>query len=147
MTRLRLVEERDLATLVVMGADMFAGSSFSPLTYSPTKVDAFVRRCCATGFAAVAADGEELTGVILGDVVEPWYSEDRMGVEHVLYVRPEHQGGRAALMLVKAWARWCWDSGAVQIRPGTSAQSQAADRLYAGLGFERVGALYVMNRG
>lgn len=147
MTRLRLAEEADIPVLVEMGAEMIAGSSFAAMPYSPERTADFLRRCIAQAFAAVATEGGNITGVILGDVVRPWYSEERMGTEYVLYVRPQFQGSRAALMLVKAWAAWCLDSGALQLRPGTSAGSAAADRLYQALGFERVGTLYVMNRG
>ena len=146
MTSIRAAQEGDVDTLVAIGEEMLAGSSFAPLHYSPLRVAAFVRRCIAEGFAAVSLQGDEITGVVLGDIVQPWYSEDRMGVEHVLYVRPQHQGSRAALMLVRAWMVWCFECGAKQLRPGTSAGSAAADRLYAAMGFERTGALYVMNR-
>lgn len=147
MTRLRLVEEGDIPALVEMGAEMIAASSFAPMGYAPEKVADFVRRVSREGLAAVSVEGDTITGVMLGDVVEPWYSAHRMGVEHVLYVRPQYQGSRAALMLVRAWMQWCSDEGALQLRPGTSARSLAADKLYTALGFERVGSLYVKNRG
>lgn len=145
MTRLRLAEHSDVDALVEMGAEMIAGSSFAPMGYAPEKVAEFVRRAIDQGFAAVSEDADALTGVILGDVVEPWYSQHRMGVEHVLYVRPQYQGTRAALMLATAWIRWCRSQGAKQLRPGTAAGSPAADRLYAALGFRPVGSLYVMD--
>lgn len=147
MTRLRLAEESDIPTLVEMGAEMIAASSFAAMPYSPEKTAESIRRDIEHAFAAVSVEGDTITGVILGDVVQPWYSEHAMGLEKVLYVRPQFQGSRAALMLVKAWAAWCLDSGALQLRPGTSAGSAAADRLYEALGFERAGTLYVMNRG
>lgn len=148
MTRLRLAETSDVPEIVQLGEDMLTSSSFAPMGYSREKVAAFVQRVIDSGFAAIAAtDDGSTAGFILGDVVEPFYSEHRMGVEHVLYVLPRYQGSRAARMLVDAWSQWCIDSGALQVRPGTSAGSAAADRLYTGLGFERVGSLYVMNKG
>lgn len=147
MTQLRLIEEVDIPTLVEMGAEMIAASSFASMGYAPEKVAEFIRRVSVSGLAAVSVEGDVITGVMLGDVVEPWYSANRMGVDHVLYVRPQYQGSRAALMLVRAWMQWCSDEGAVQLRPGTAATSEAADRLYAALGFKRAGSLYVKNRG
>jgi L-amino acid N-acyltransferase YncA len=146
VTRLRLAEDEDIPTIVEMGAEMFAGSSFAPLVYTPDKVADFVRRLLGTGLVALSVDDDAVTGMILGEVTEPWYCAHRMGVEHVLYVRPKYQGSRAALMLVRAWQEWCKGCGAVQLRPATAATSEAADRLYTALGFERVGSLYVMNR-
>lgn len=147
MTHLRLAREADIPAIVSMGRDMFAESSFAPLTYAPDRVAEFLRRGLTTGLLMVTEDGGDITGFMQGDVIVPWYTTDAMGVEHFLYVRPQSRGTRASLMLLKAWIRWCQDSGAKQLRPGTAAGSPEADRLYQALGFEPVGALYVMNRG
>jgi L-amino acid N-acyltransferase YncA len=148
VTKLRLATEADIPTLVEMGVDMFAGSSFAALTYAPDKAGEFMRRGIKGAFLAVSVEGEggAITGCIYGDVIEPWYTSDCMGIEHFLYVRPEHRGSRAALMLVRAWIRWCVSSGAKQLRPATAAKSAEADRLYRAVGFEPVGQLYVMNQ-
>jgi L-amino acid N-acyltransferase YncA len=146
MTRIRLADEADIPTIVAMGRDMFAMSSFAPLTYAPEKVAAFLRAGMDTGLLMVAEEEGEIAGFMHGFVATPWYSTDRMGCESFLYVRPQSRGTRAALMMLRAWVRWCQEAGAVQLRPGTAASSPEADRLYQALGFEPVGALYVMNR-
>lgn len=146
MTKLRIATEADIPTLLDMGADMFAGSSFAPLAYSREKSGQTIAAGIKTGFVAVSLnDSGEITGCIQGDVIEPWYSLDRMGIEYFVYVRPEYRGTRAAWMLIKAWALWCIASGAKQVRPATAATSEAADRMYAGLGFKRAGSLFVMD--
>lgn len=147
MTTIRSATESDIPALVAMGRDMLGESSFRVMIYSRERTADMIRRCIEGGFAAVSVEGDDLTGVILGEVVQPWYSDECMGIEHVLYVRPASRGTRAALMLVKAWARWCFDCGAKQIRPGTAAGSEPANRLYQALGFKPAGVLYVMDRG
>lgn len=148
MTRLRLATEADLPELVQMGVGMFEGSSFAALSYAPEKAGEFMSRGIKEAFLAVADDGQggQIQGAIYGDVIVPWYTTDCMGIEQFLYVRPEYRGGRAALMLIRAWVRWCVASGAKQIRPATAAKSPEADRLYRALGFEPVGTLFVMNQ-
>lgn len=146
MTKLRIATEADIPTLLDMGADMFANSSFAPMTYSREKAAATMLHGIKTAFLAVSLnDAGEITGAIQGDVIEPWYSTDRMAHELFLYVRPEYRGSRAAWMLVRAWTLWSIDSGAKQIRPATAATSEAADRMYSGLGFKRAGSLFVMD--
>jgi GNAT superfamily N-acetyltransferase len=146
VTRLRLAIEADIPTLLDMGAEMFAGSSFAPMEYSREKAAATMLHGIKTAFLAVSLnDAGDITGAIQGDVIEPWYSTDRMGIEYFVYVRPEYRGTRAAWMLIKAWTLWCIDSGAKQVRPATAATSEAADRMYAGLGFKRAGSLFVMD--
>lgn len=139
--KLRPMEPEDVPTVVDMGRDMIAESSFSSMEFDAEKVTQFVSNC---QFAVVAVLGEEIVGGIIGDVVEPWYSRDLMGVEHVLYVAPKWRGTPAAVMLIRAWANWCKQMGAKQIRPATAATSLAADRLYSTLGFAKAGSLYLM---
>lgn len=145
MTQLRLIEEGDIPAIVEMGAEMIAVSSFAPMGYAPEKVADFVRRVSREGLAVVSVEGEAITGLMLGDVIEPWYSAHRMAVDHVLYVRPQYRGTRAALMLVKAWVRWALDCGVTQIRPGVSTGDPRAEQLYAALGFKRVGSVFMMD--
>lgn len=146
MTKLRLATPEDVAEMVECGAQMHAASSFSPLSFSREKVAQNLLNGIETAFVALSVDDAgRITGGLHGDVIEPYYSTDRMGIELFVYVRPEARGSRAALMLLRAWIRWCVASGAKQIRPATAAKSPEADRLYRALGFEPVGALYVMN--
>jgi GNAT superfamily N-acetyltransferase len=147
MTKLRLATPADVPLMVELGAQMHAESSFAPMTFSREKVAASLLHGIQTAFVAVSLDDRgEISGAIHGDVIEPWYSTDRMGVELFLYVRPQCRGSRAALMLLRAWIAWCAGSGAKQIRPATAATSEAADKLYRALSFTPVGALYVMNQ-
>lgn len=147
MTKLRLAEEADLPTILEMGEDMFANSSFAPLTYSRSKSGQSILHGMKTALVIVSlTDDGEITGCMHGDVIEPWYTEDRMGIEYFVYVRPEYRGTLAAWMLIKAWVRWAVDSGAKQIRPATAAVSEPADRLYKRMGFSPAGSLYVMNQ-
>ena len=147
MTKLRLAEEADIPTIVEFGAAFHAESSFQPMTFAPEKVAINVRHGIESGLVVLAEVDGRIVGGMHGDVVEPWYSSDRMGVEYFLYVLPEFRGSWAAVLMLKAWIRWCAASGATQIRPGTAAHiGVKADRLYAGLGFRPAGSLYVMNR-
>lgn len=146
MTKLRLAEEEDIPELLEMGRAHVAASNYAPMGFDDQKAGAFMRKLLVGAFAAVAvSDDGRIVGAIFGDVVEPWYSTHRMGVEHVIYVRPECRGGRAAWMLVQAWVKWCWAEGAMQIRPGVSTGSDDAGAFYERLGFKRAGALYVMD--
>lgn len=147
MTQLRLIEEADIPEVLAAGREHIASSNYAPMGFDDEKAAGFIRRLMSVGLAAVAVDDGKIVGGILGDVVEPWYSKNRMGIEHVLYVLPEYRGGRAALMLVKAWVRWCLDEGATQIRPGVSTGCVAAEAFYERLGFKRAGGLFVMDRG
>lgn len=147
MTQLRLIEEADIPEVLAAGREHIASSNYAPMGFDDEKAAGFIRHLIVNGLAVVAVEEGQITGGILGDVIEPWYSTNRMGVEHVLYVLPQHRGGRAALMLVRAWVKWCLDSGATQIRPGVSTGCEAAEAFYERLGFKRAGGLFVMDRG
>lgn len=147
MTQLRLIEDSDIPEVLAAGREHIASSNYAPMGFDDEKAAGFIRHLIVHGLAAVAVEDGQIAGGILGDVIEPWYSRNRMGIEHVLYVLPQHRGGRAALMLVRAWVKWCLDSGATQIRPGVSTGCEAAEAFYERLGFKRAGGLFVMDRG
>lgn len=145
MTRIRQIEEGDIAEVLAAGREHIAASNYAPMGFDDEKAALFIRHLMENGMAIVAVDGDRIVGGLLGDVIAPWYSAHRMGIEHVLYVRPDCRGGRAALMLVQAWAKWCWAAGAKQLRPGVSTGCDQAGVFYERLGFKRAGALYVMD--
>lgn len=85
-----------------------------------------------TGFLYVLDVDGEPVGFLAAEAVtgEPW-TDDRIAIEHMLFVKPEHRG-RDAVRLIKEYLRWAKKIGCKAVR--LTAQN--------GLDGERVGALY-----
>lgn len=143
--KLRPATPEDIPALCELGRRMIAEGSYSAFEYSPDRVAGFLGPLISHGFAWVGEADGGLVAVMLGDVITPWFSENRMGVEYVLYLDPQHRNGMAAARLIGRWAQWCKDRGAVQLRPGVTTGNEAANRLYERMGFERAGAVFFMN--
>lgn len=66
--------------------------------------------------------------------------------QRVLYVRPDHRGSRAAILLMKELVRWSTELGAAEIVGGNDNgfQSERTARFLEHFGFEKVG--YAMTK-
>ena len=143
----RPIQEKDLAACIHMGARMHRASDYAALEYSP-------ERCLGLGRQAiddpahvwlVALLGDDIVGMMGGYCGSAYFSDDQVANDYLVYVTPEQRGGRAFLMLVKAFVSWATEQGAKQIRLGNSAMIADVGRLYERLGFDRVGGIYRRN--
>jgi GNAT superfamily N-acetyltransferase len=91
----------------------------------------------------VAEKNGEVVGVMMGDVHVPWYTTERMGIDHTLYIYPEHRNGWIAVKLIKKFEEWCILMGATQIRPGIGTGDLNVARLYEVLGYKCVGKWFL----
>lgn len=132
----------DIPRLAQMGADFIEQSSFASFEYSPERLAQHVKVLIAHGFIVVAEKDGVVIGTMMGDVMTPWYTHERMGIDHVLYIEAQHRNGLIAAKMIKRFEAWCKEMGAKQIRPGVSTGDPGALRLYQGLGYEVVGNCY-----
>jgi len=137
----------DVQHIVRMGERLHNESSFSSILYSGERVAKISAVLIEYGFAVVFEKDGAVVGGMLGDVVTPWYSTERMGIDYSLYIEPEHRNGTAAIRMVKMFEDWCISMGAVQIRPGVSTGHKSAGKLYRALGYEQVGECFVKQIG
>ena len=138
----------ELDLMVEAGRAMHAESSYSPMQYSAGRVRKFLRELIeADQFVRVyEADGKVVGGMV-GVVMPAWFSDDLCAYDVALYVNRDRRGGRAAILLVRDFVCWAKARGAKQIRPGvtTGVSGSAGAKLYRAMGFEEVGACFVMN--
>lgn len=132
----------DLPDILDMGAALHAESPrYAALSYNAAKVEARARDVIPGGGALVAEMNGKIIGMIAGFVCEHWFSDDKIASDYTFYVKPEHRGGRAALLLVRGFEGWAYLNGAKDIVPGTSTliNAEGTARFYEKLGYERSG--------
>ncbi len=137
----------DIPFIVWLGMEMHSDSSFKNVPYSADRVAAMATILIEHGFVMLIEIDGKVVGGMLGDVISPWYTTERMGTDFALYISPEHRTGTAAFKLVKAFEKWCESMGATTIRPGVSTGSKTAGKLYKALGYEQVGECYMKKLG
>lgn len=143
---IRRASHADIDAMVALVVPYLAESSWSRMAYNPNKTADFLAELIDDkAFVVVAERNGNIIGGMVGDVVQPWFSDDIMGIEHILYVHPDHRVGKLPYQLIRAWAEWCKDNGAKQIRPIISSGNLSANRLYQAIGFKPVGGAYLLD--
>ena len=95
-------------------------------------------------YAAVIEKDGEIIAFMGGDIIEPWYSDDAIGIEYGVYVWPNHRGGKCPIMLISNFVAWCKMNNVKQIRPGISTGNTKLSGLYIALGFTKTGDNFLM---
>lgn len=143
---IRRASHADIDAMVALVVPYLAESSWSRMAYNPNKTADFLAELIDDkAFVVVAERNGNIIGGMVGDVVQPWFSDDIMGIEHILYVHPDHRVGKLPYQLIRSWAEWCKDNGAKQIRPIISSGNLSANRLYQAMGFKPVGGAYLLD--
>jgi GNAT superfamily N-acetyltransferase len=133
----------DVELILDMGEAMHAESVYKVLTYNREKARKEVLWTIRNGFFKVVEINGALVGMMSGYVKAPYYSDDRVGFEELLYLAPDHRHGRHAVRLIDAWVMFCIAHGAVLLKPSTACGNFNGDSLYEAMGFQRVGSSFV----
>jgi GNAT superfamily N-acetyltransferase len=129
----------DIPRIIEMGRHLCDSTSYKHITMSPERVRVTCETMITHGFFIVAEKDGEVIGAMLGDVFQPWYSEDKLGIDYTFWIEPEHRNGLLAVKMMKAFETWCISMGAKQIRPGIGTGDKGAERLYSAMGYKPMG--------
>lgn len=140
---IRLGTKDDRSNLLDLGFLMHQESTYSPLSWSRVKAGTELDWTLRNGLVLVYETDGAPRGMMLGHVKAPWFSDDLVGYEEVLYIHPEYRTARRAGQMIDYWASWCHQNGAKMLRPSTSCGTFTADRLYEHLGYTLVGGNFV----
>jgi len=137
----------DIDAMIEAGAAMHAESPrFQRMTYAPSKVRNMLTSLIDSprGFVMVAEHGAVLEGGMVGAASEHWACDALVAFDIALFVLPDRRGGIAAARLLKAFAAWCKEQGAVIATAGISTQvhPDQSGALYRALGFKEIGPVF-----
>lgn len=143
----------DVEALVAMGKAMHEEApEHRRKDFSEAKARRLVQSLCGVlpppsvpSCALVAVLENEPIGMMGGFVVEHFFGHDKTATDYVLYVKPEHRGGSAAVRLVRAFEEWAMQHDPYEIVPGvtTGIQTEKTVGFYRKLGYEVNGATLV----
>ena len=135
----------DIDQLYELAVSMVDQSNFMPYGVNRDKFNTFASALITHGFVAVFEKEGKLVGAMLADVIRPWYSDHLMGVEHAIYIKPEHRSGIAAARMIKQWIEWCRRRGAIECRAYIGTSDSSVGRLYQAMGFRLEHASYILS--
>lgn len=91
----------------------------------------------------VHEDGDILTGVLFGVVVDTWFKDERWFEEKLFYIRPKYRTYPLARAYVGALEEWCRENGIRCIEvSNASSRDPRLDRLYKRLGYSHVNTVH-----
>lgn len=135
----------DYDQLLALGRAMHAESRYAGMDLHEPKLVQWFDLAAERGFLRVWQDPDgSIQGGLLAMIGETWFGRDLLAYDLALFIVPGRRGGIIAARLCQAYVEWAIAAGAAEISIGTTTgvQTEAAERLYQGLGFERIGALY-----
>lgn len=143
---IRPIEERDIPSLVELGAEMHAESSFADVPFDRQLAENMAWHCLhnADWFGVVAEHDGRIIGMFVGNAGPFYFSTTQAGFDKVWYVRPGSRSSVHGVRLLQAFLRWCRERGVTSARIGVSTGINIArtDRLMQRLGFAVVGGNY-----
>lgn len=123
---------------------MHAISTYAGIAYSAEKVSrSLLELIDGQGVVFVAERGGEIVGGIAGYVTEYWFSDEFLGVDSTLLIKPDRANGITALRLIAAFRAWCAAKGARQMKLGitTGIHVDTTEKLYQVAGLDRDGII------
>lgn len=100
------------------------------------------------GCLFVVDEGDKITGMIGGIMLDFWFSDDMYATDLVLYVDKEYRTKNYGYRLVKSFVKWAKDNDADEISTGISSglDIDKAGRLFERLGFKYKGKMYSLKK-
>lgn len=138
----RLLMPYDVPEIVELSR-MNCDISTPHLEFSPEKVEETCAAAIATASPTmfVVEENREVIALLVATINEYRHASGIFTTQEVLFVRPDRQGSRAAVLLTKELIRWSEMLGAIEITGGNDNdfKSERTARFLAHFGFEQVG--------
>ena len=145
---LKIAEAGDEAHFVALGRVMHATSIYEFLPFDEdiawrTATDYIGKDGCC---ALLVMSGDEAVGMHLASLTSYFFSPAILAASLVTFVRPDKRGGRAALLLMRAYLDWAKTHHADEAYIGVSigVENDKSHRFFTHLGFTHVGGNYKM---
>lgn len=134
----------DVSHLLGLSARMHAESRYAKFSLSLEKLSRLYTALINSPWGIVLLSEH---GCIIGAVDEYWFGYDLYAYEYVLYVDPEHRGKSEAQALIKAYQTRSAQLGVkdIHIENTTGVEVDRTERLFALMGFERVGGNFIQS--
>lgn len=140
----------DIDRLVILGEEMHVESRFARLPLDVDKVRALFAHLIESpdGLLIVAEKDGEVIGGFAGYVAEHYFARTKVASDFGLFISKQERGGMNAVRLLKAYARWAKEHGAVMIQAGitTGVHVEATSLMYKKIGFRQVGVLFELEK-
>ena len=141
----------DIPDLILLGERMHNESIYACLRYSPSKVAETFSRLIDSerGLFLVAERAGAIVGFVTASAGEPYFSDEIMVTEHLVYMTPENRGTITAVRLLMAFVQWAKRFEPKLITAGitTGVTMRESAELYQRIGFDLMGYVFKWSDG
>lgn len=147
---IRSLQPSDVPAIIHLGARMHEESQYSLLNFDPQCVAGRCYQIIDSPDTMIGLVVVDYTGHIIGMMggyLAPYeYGDDLTASDILVYVEPEHRGGKAFFMMVKGYVSWARSKGAklIFLNQSTGINPEATSHLYQRLGFRPCGSNHCM---
>ena len=143
---LKQADQADIPHFISLGQQMHAEGAFHFLPFDDAMAAQTARRYIEDDRSCAYLVMEEGRPIAmhLASLTTYFFSPATLAAGLVTYVVPEKRGGRAAILMMRAFIAWSKQHGAQEAYIGVSVgiSSERADRFFKHLGFRHVGGNY-----
>ena len=146
MIFLREASEDDVGHLIQLGREMHQESAFNFLLFDEKMVKNtafdYIRKNNACVF--LVFNDTKCIGMHVGSLTSYFFCDALLAAGLVTYVHPKYRGGRAALLLMRAFIDWSKNRDVAEVYIGVSVDINAkqSHKLFQHFGFHYVGGNY-----
>lgn len=148
MMDFRIKDKETLASLVTMVSDMHKECpNFQRLSFNPARVVQLLKLTQHEDgkfFLIYSKNQKEIQGMFLGFLTQPFFSDDILAHDFLMYVKPEYRGTPVFVKMLRSFEEWAKSKGAKAVRVGhtTGIDTEKAPPLFSRLGHSSMGYLF-----
>jgi GNAT superfamily N-acetyltransferase len=136
----------DIHVLLTLCKEMHAEGSYKMIKLSIKKLEQFFRQKISDSDSLVIVwhDKEELNGFFVADIVEYFFSEEKLAVDTLFFIRKENRKKSGAKRLLDSYFTWAESHNIREICLSTTngVDTDKIENMYTKLGFHNSGVMY-----
>lgn len=146
LVTVRHANKRDLPEMIRIIKELHQASSYRDIHLSEIKSANFLSRCIGEEdrLTLAAISEADLIGILIAEIDWYFFSEQKLAVDVLFYVRPSFRGSRAAVQLVREYKNWAIEKGAREIclSTTTGVEPDRTAKFFSRNGFNIVGTIH-----
>jgi len=145
ITSVREARFDDLYRLLSLCQEMHEEGSYKFIGLSLKKLEQFFQQKITDGNSLVLVwEHEEINGFFVADIVEYFFSEDRLAVDTLFFITKNMRKKSGAKRLLDSYIEWAKSFEIKEIALSTTngVETKSLERVYEKLGFEKAGVMY-----
>ena len=146
MLSIRNAKESDIDELLDLCIDMHQEGIYKKIEISQRKLRNFLlgKLIREESLLLVLSDNDKLVGLFVGDIVEYFFSSEKLALDTIFYIVKSKRKSLGAMKLLSTYFDWANSHNVREICLSSTngVEVEKIERMYTKLGFYKVGIMY-----